>query len=152
MTPVEARVQEIRKRMGEATDRPWLVRQVGTSSGEWLEIYIEGEYYADGSEFVVAELGIVKSKPHGKNWVATAEADKIQANAAAIIAAPEYITFLLAQLAAAERDREAAVKLLHDVRHQEVVTDAAWDSAGWWTWMRTWIKKVDALLAAQEVK
>jgi hypothetical protein len=112
MTPVEARVQEIRKRLSEATDRPWLVRQVGTSSGEWLEIYIEGEYYADGSEFVVAELGTVKSKPHGKNWVATADADKIRANATAIIAVPDDITFLLDQLVAAERDREAAKELL----------------------------------------
>lgn len=75
----------------EAPKGVWKVREEGTNSGRWLEIYIEGEHYSDGSEFVIAECGSIKSKPNGKNWVRTDEAGVIEANARLIAAAPEMV-------------------------------------------------------------
>lgn len=89
------------------TTGPLKIREEGTNSGKWLEVYLKGEYYSDGSEFVVAQLGTVKSKPHGKNWVRTDEASTIDANAHLFAAAPDLYKALEAcveRLQTAEKD------------------------------------------------
>lgn len=84
--------------MSAHTKGKWLVRQVGTNSGEWMEVYVDGPYFDDGSEFVVCELPAVKSKPTGKRWKATLDSEIHIANGKLITCAPEMANLLLSIL------------------------------------------------------
>jgi hypothetical protein len=68
------------------TPGPWNIRTEGTMTGRGPEIFADGAYYDDGSEFVIAQLF-------------SADADVIDANARLIAAAPELLEALKGALA-----------------------------------------------------
>lgn len=76
--------------MSKHTPGPWLIRKDGTNSGRCSEVYVEGAYYDDGSEFVVADCGTVEV---GRNdhWTRTNEAPERDANARLIATSPELL-------------------------------------------------------------
>lgn len=73
------------------TPGDWKIRTDGTMTGEWLEIYVEGEYYDDGSEYVIAQTNSFRSKPNGKRWENSTDRAEIEANARLLAAAPKLL-------------------------------------------------------------
>lgn len=81
------------------TPGPWSVRTDGTSSGRGPVVYVAGEYYDDGSELEIAEVGIteVNERTMGDpadNWIRQENASELEANARLIAAAPELVAAL----------------------------------------------------------
>lgn len=77
------------------TPGPWLIGVEGTSTGRGPEVYVAGEYYDDGSEFVVAECGVTEARLSGKGrWKRKEDADTRDANAHLIAAAPDLYASL----------------------------------------------------------
>ncbi len=88
--------------MSSYTKGQWKTRIDGTSSGRWIEVYVEGEYYDDGSEFVVAETGTVESRIASRGrFIRTDEAPTIEANAKLIACTPEMAEMLRGKVLAA---------------------------------------------------
>lgn len=71
------------------TPGPWLIRTGGTMTGRGPEVYVEGEHYDDGAEFVVADCGCSEATGGKRRWKRTPDADAIEANARLIAAAPD---------------------------------------------------------------
>lgn len=81
------------------TPGPWLIRMEGTMTGRGPEIYVDGPYYDDGSEFVVADCGSSECRETGAGrWKRTADGAVKNANSHLIAASPEMYEVLATAL------------------------------------------------------
>jgi hypothetical protein len=93
----------------EHTPGPWSIRIAGTLTGKGPEIYKDGPYYDDNSEFVIADCGTSHHRPEGiGKWRKTSECAEVEANARLIAAAPDMYLALTRI-----RDRVASLRDLH---------------------------------------
>lgn len=71
------------------TKGDWKVRETGTASAEWAEVFIDAPYYDDGSEYIVAECGTTVVRNAEGSFAETLETEESRANARLIAAAPD---------------------------------------------------------------
>lgn len=77
------------------TPGPWLIREASTSSGLWLELFREGAWFDDCSEFVIAETGTTKDRrDSSQRWRSTRDRGVHEANTHLISAAPDMYAVL----------------------------------------------------------
>lgn len=79
-------VAALKELCAKATPGPWNVRIEGTMTGRGPVIFVEGAYYDDGSEFVIAETRSSEVCIAGR-WRKVADGDVIEVNGHLIAAA-----------------------------------------------------------------
>lgn len=105
--------------VGKHSRGTWKIRVEGTMSGRGPEVYVEGEYYDDGSELVVADCGTTETSKDGHRWKRVEDAAVKEANAKLIRASPELAEALRALLEIIRRGGVASAKDLETCKRAE---------------------------------